>query len=56
MDGQLPSEPPRETVVETPTEARQATTSGRMRYVLAIGIAAVVIAFAIIYMTFVVVI
>jgi len=34
------------------TEARQATTTGRVRYMLWIGLALVIIAFAIIYFLF----
>ena len=39
-------------IVETATEARAGTTGHNVRYVLAIGIAAIVTLFAIIYMVF----
>lgn len=39
------------TEVRTTTEARQATTGTGLRYMLGIGLALVVIAFAIIYFT-----
>lgn len=38
-------------VVETPTEARQGSKPGIVRYVLAISLALVVIAFAVAYIT-----
>ena len=38
-------------IVETPTEARQGSKFGIVRYVLAISTALVVIAFAVAYMT-----
>ncbi|MBV8494841.1 MAG: hypothetical protein JO162_15340 [Alphaproteobacteria bacterium] len=38
-------------VVETPTEARAGSKSGVVRYVLAISLALVVIAFAVAYIT-----
>jgi hypothetical protein len=38
-------------IVETPTEARQGSKYGIVRYVLAISTALVVIAFAVAYMT-----
>lgn len=42
----------RERIVETPDEARAAETGHGVRYVLAIGTAAVVLLFAVVYLFF----
>jgi len=39
-------------IVETPTEARAGATGHNVRYVLGIGIVAVIIAFAIVYLIY----
>jgi len=39
-------------IVETPTEARAGTTGHGVRYVLGIGIVAVIVAFAIVYLVY----
>ena len=39
-------------VVETPTEARAGTTGPNVRYVLGIGVVALIVAFAIIYLVY----
>ena len=39
-------------VVETPTEARAGETGHNVRFVLGVGVAAIVVAFAVIYLIY----